>query len=143
MAVAGGVNILTNSDVFAGLTSGHFLLKIGSCKTWDRQVDGYCRADAVGSVVLIRLEDAEADSDNGLGVILAVTTNHSADAISITHPHAGAQADLYQQVMCRAGVDPLGVNYVELHGTGTQAGDSVEIESIINIFAPVHGQRRR
>ena len=45
--------------------------------------------------------------------------------------------------MRRAGLDPLDVNYVELHGTGTQAGDSVEIESITNIFAPVHGQRRR
>ena len=143
MAVAGGVNILTNSDAFAGLSNGHFLSKTGSCKTWDSHADGYCRADAVGSIVLKRLEDTEADNDNVLGVILAAATNHSADAISITHPHAGAQADLYQQVMRRAGLDPLDVNYVELHGTGTQAGDSVEIESITNVFAPVHGQRRR
>ena len=143
MAVAGGVNILTNSDAFAGLSNGHFLSKTGSCKTWDSQADGYCRADAVGSIVLKRLEDAEADNDNVLGVILAAATNHSADAISITHPHAGAQADLYQQVMRRAGLDPLDVNYVELHGTGTQAGDSAEIESITNTFAPIHGQRRR
>lgn len=131
MAVAGGVNTLTNSDAFAGLSSGHILSKTGSCKTWDSQADGYCRADAVGSVVLKRLKDAEADKDNVLGVILVVATNRSADAIPITHPHAGAQADLYQQVMCRAGVDPLDVNSVELHGTGTQAGDSVEIGSVM------------
>ena len=90
MAVAGGVNILTNSDAFAGLSNGHFLSKTGSCKTWDSQADGYCRADAIGSIVLKRLEDAEADNDNVLGVILAAATDHSADAISITHPHVGA-----------------------------------------------------
>ena len=143
MAVAGGVNILINPDTFAGLSSGHFLSKTGSCKTWNSQADDYCRADAVGSVVLKKLEDAEADNDNFLGVMLAAATNHSADAFSITNPRAGAQADLYQQFMRRAGLDPLDVNYVELHGTGTQAGNSVEIESNTNIFAPVHGQRRR
>ena len=143
MAVAGGMNILTNSDAFAGLSSGHFLSKTGGCKTWDSQADGYCRADGVGSIVLKRLEDAEADNDNILGVIVAAATNHSAQAISITHPHAGAQAELYQQVMRRGGLDPRDVSYVELHGTGTQAGDSVEIESITNVFAPMVGQRRR
>ena len=44
--------------------------------------------------------------------------------------------------MRRVGLDPLDVNYMELHGTGTQAGDSVEIKSITNIFAPVHGPIR-
>ncbi|MCJ1307459.1 hypothetical protein MMC25_001105 [Agyrium rufum] len=141
MVVAGGLNILTNSDAFAGLSYGHFLSKTGSCKTWDSEADGYCRADGVGSIVLKRLEDAEADNDNILGVVLAAATNHSADAVSITHPHAGAQADLYTQVVNRAGVDPNDVSFVELHGTGTQAGDSVEMKSITSVFAPLTKRR--
>ena len=44
MAVAGGTNILTNSDAFAGLGNGHFLSKTpNACKTWDAEADGYCR----------------------------------------------------------------------------------------------------
>jgi acyl transferase domain-containing protein len=140
--VAGGMNVLTNSDVFAGLSHGHFLSKTpNACKTWDCDADGYCRADGIGSIVLKRLEDAEADNDNILGVILAAATNHSADAVSITHPHAGAQSYLYRQVMSRAGVDPLDVSFVEMHGTGTQAGDSVEIKSITDVFAPITKRR--
>ena len=92
------------------------MLKTGSCKTRDNRADGFCRADAVGSIILRRLEDAEADNDNVLGVILAVATNHSAVAIAITQTRAGAEADLYQQVMCRAGFDSLDMNYVKLHG---------------------------
>nr|AGI60157.1 type I polyketide synthase PKS5 [Dolichousnea longissima] len=139
---SGGMNILTNSDAFAGLSNGHFLSKTpNACKTWDSEADGYCRADGIGSIVMKRLEDAEADNDNILGVILATATNHSAEAISITHPHAGAQSYLYRQVMSRAGVDPLDVNFVEMHGTGTQAGDSVEIQSISDVFAPITKRR--
>jgi acyl transferase domain-containing protein len=136
------MNVLTNSDAFAGLSHGHFLSKTpNACKTWDSEADGYCRADGIGSIVMKRLEDAEADNDNILGVILGAGTNHSAEAISITHPHAGAQAFLLRQVLGNAGVDPLDVSFVEMHGTGTQAGDLVEIESVSNVFAPATKRR--
>ncbi|KAL3470932.1 hypothetical protein BJX99DRAFT_267158 [Aspergillus californicus] len=142
MVVAGGMNVLTNSDAFAGLSNGHFLSKTpGACKTWDVNADGYCRADGMGSIVMKRLEDAEADNDNILGIICAAATNHSAEAISITHPHAGAQAYLSRQVMNSAGIDPLDVSFIEMHGTGTQAGDSVEITSITDVFAPITKRR--
>jgi monodictyphenone polyketide synthase len=144
MAVAGGMNVLTNSDCFAGLGQGHFLTKTpNACKTWDCNADGYCRADGVASVVLKRLEDAEADNDNILGVILAAGTNHSAEAVSITYPHAGHQADLTRQILSQAGVVPLDVTYVEMHGTGTQAGDAQEMQSVTEVFAPNSGNRRR
>lgn len=113
MALTGGLNIITNSDVYAGLSNGHFLSPTGNCKTWDETADGYCRADGVGSVVLKRLEDAEADNDNILGVVLSAATDHSAEAVSITHPHDAAQSFLYRQVVRRAGIDPLSVSYVE------------------------------
>ncbi|KAG8169429.1 hypothetical protein KVR01_000174 [Diaporthe batatas] len=142
MAVAGGMNVLTNSDAFCGLSQGHFLSKTpGACKTWDVNADGYCRADAVASIVLKRLEDAEADNDNILGVISGAGTNHSAEAVSITHPHAGHQAHLGKLVLGRAAIDPLQVGFVEMHGTGTQAGDFEEIQSVSDVFAP-RGRRR-
>lgn len=144
MAVAGGMNVLTNSDAFAGLSNGHFLSKTpNACRTWDSEADGYCRADGVASVVLKRLEDAEADNDNILGVILAAGTNHSAEAVSITHPHAGHQAYLTKSILEAAAIDPLDVSYVEMHGTGTQAGDGQEIQSVAEVFAPLNGTRRR
>ena len=141
-AVTGGVNILTAPDIFAGLSKGQFLSKTGSCKTWDIAADGYCRADGVGSIVLKREEDALADKDNILGIIAASGTNHSADAISITHPHAGNQAYLYESVLHEAGVDPLDVSYVEMHGTGTQAGDMHEMKSVTTVFAPMGSNSR-
>nr|BAD22832.1 polyketide synthase [Bipolaris oryzae] len=140
-ACAGGLNVLTNPDIFSGLSKGQFLSKTGSCKTYDNDADGYCRGDGCGSVVLKRYEDAIADKDNILGCILGAATNHSAEAVSITHPHAGAQEYLYNKVLSNAGVDAHEISYVEMHGTGTQAGDGIEMTSVTNAFAPRHRQR--
>lgn len=74
-------------------------------------------------------------------MILGTATNHSADAISITHPHGGTQEILYRTILNKAGIDPLDIDYVEMHGTGTQAGDGTEMLSVTNVFAPADRKR--
>ena len=134
-AVAGGANILTGSDMFAGLSRGGFLSRTGSCKTFDDGADGYCRADGAGSIVMKRLDDAIADGDNIQAILRSAATNHSAQAVSITHPHAPTQENLFHQVLRDADVGPEEIGYVEMHGTGTQAGDSTELASVTNVLA--------
>ena len=135
-AVAGGLNVMTSPDLFSGLSRAQFLSKTGSCKTFDDAADGFCRGDGVATVILKRLEDAEADNDPILGVILGTATNHSSDAVSITQPHAPTQESLYRKILGKASVDARDISYVEMHGTGTQAGDGAEMRSISNVFAP-------
>ncbi|KAH8585456.1 hypothetical protein B0O99DRAFT_696467 [Bisporella sp. PMI_857] len=140
-AIAGGLNVMTAPDLFAGLSRAQFLSKTGSCKTFDETADGFCRGDGVGTVVLKRLEDAENDNDPILGVILGMATNHSAEAVSITQPHPETQELLYRKILKKTGVDFRDVSYVEMHGTGTQAGDGAEMKSISNVFAPRQERR--
>ena len=135
-AIAGGTNILTNPDMTAGLDKGHFLSRTGNCKTFDDSADGYCRGEGVGTVIIKRLDDAIADNDPILGVILGASTNHSAESESITRPHVGAQRDIYRRILKDSGIDPFDVSYVEMHGTGTQAGDAGEMSSVLDTFAP-------
>ncbi|KXH68541.1 hypothetical protein CSAL01_02198 [Colletotrichum salicis] len=142
-AIAGGTNVMTNPDNFAGLDRGHFLSRTGNCNTFDDGADGYCRADGVGTVVLKRLEDAETDNDPILGVIVGAYTNHSAEAVSITRPHAGAQEYIFSKLLRESGIDPYDVSYVEMHGTGTQAGDATEMSSVLKTFAPTSGHGGR
>lgn len=147
-AIAGGLKIITDPDNFCQLGKGHFLSLTCQCKVWDYKVwdeaaDGYCRADGVGNVVIKHLGDALADNDKILAIILAANTNHSADAISITHPHAPTQSRNYMKVMSQAGCSSLDVSYVEPHGTGTQAGDREEAKSVSDVFAPVTPRRKK
>jgi hypothetical protein len=63
--------LLTSPDTFCGLSKGHFLSTTGQCKTFDDKADGYCRGEAVASVVVKRLSAAQADNDKILGLILS------------------------------------------------------------------------
>jgi len=134
--IVAGTNILTNPDFTAGLDRGHFLSRTGNCKTFDDTADGYCRGEGVGTVILKRLEDAVADNDPIQALILGAYTNHSAEAESITRPHVGAQKAIFSKILSDACVDPRDVSYVEMHGTGTQAGDLGEMTSVLDTFAP-------
>jgi iterative type I PKS product template protein len=134
-AVIGGLSCMTNPDIFCGLSRGQFLSKTGPCATFDQKADGYCRGDSCASVVVKRLDDALAEQDRILAVILGTATNHSADAISITHPHGPTQSILSTSILNEAGVDPHDIDYVEMHGTGTQAGDGTEMKSVTDVFA--------
>jgi naphtho-gamma-pyrone polyketide synthase len=140
-AIAGGTNVLTNPDNHAGLDRGHFLSRTGNCNTFDDGADGYCRADGVGTVVLKRLEDAIADNDPIQAVIAGAYTNHSAEAVSMTRPHAGAQAFIFDKLLNEANIHPHDVSYIEMHGTGTQAGDAVEMQSVLDTFAFDYGRK--
>jgi iterative type I PKS product template protein len=142
-AITGGTNILTNPDFTAGLDRGYFLSRTGNCKTFDDAADGYCRGEGVGTVILKRLEDAVADKDPILGLILGAYTNHSAEAESITRPHSGAQRAMFNKILnsSQDAVDPSSVSYIEMHGTGTQAGDASEMQSVLETFAPSVGVR--
>ena len=134
-AMAGGVNIITSPDMYLGLYRAHFLSPSGQCKSFDAQADGYSRAEGCGIFVLKKLSDAIRENDRIHGVIRGIDVNQSGNAHSITHPHAGTQADLFRKVLKRSRVEPESINVVEAHGTGTQAGDFSEISSLHSVFA--------
>ncbi|KAL4816998.1 putative sterigmatocystin biosynthesis polyketide synthase [Aspergillus spinulosporus] len=135
-AVAGGTNMIFTPDGHTGLDKGFFLSRTGNCKAFDDAADGYCRAEGVGTVFIKRLEDALADNDPILGTILDIKTNHSAMSDSMTRPFKPAQIDNMSAVLSTAGISPLDLSYIEMHGTGTQVGDAVEMESVLSLFAP-------
>ncbi|KAL4819954.1 hypothetical protein BDW67DRAFT_154387 [Aspergillus spinulosporus] len=141
-AVVGGGTLLTAPEWFAGLSQGGFLSPTGACKTYSDSADGYCRGEGVGVVILKRLADAVRSKDNVIAVIAGASRNCNAGAGSITYPGEKAQGALYRRVMRQAAVRPEQVDVVEMHGTGTQAGDRVETHAVQSVFAPSNGAQR-
>lgn len=135
-AIAGGSNIIATPFWQSALSKGGFLSPTGRCKTFQEDADGYCRGEATGVIIMKRLEDAIQDNDNIISVIRAYARNHSAETVSITRPHIQTQERLYRCVLNKAGLEPHEISYVEMHGTGTIYGDSAELESVGNVFAP-------
>ncbi|KFY18969.1 hypothetical protein V491_04641, partial [Pseudogymnoascus sp. VKM F-3775] len=67
----------------------------------------------------------------------------NAGAGSITYPGEDAQVALYRRVLRQAAVRPQDVSAIEMHGTGTQAGDKVEMTAVKRVFASPDAPRRQ
>lgn len=93
--------------------------------------------------MLKRMADAVRSKDNILAVVAGAARNCNAGAASITYPGEQAQAALYRRVLRQAAVRPQDVSAIEMHGTGTQAGDKVEMHAVQSVFAPHAGPRRQ
>ncbi|KAI1676155.1 Thiolase protein [Pyrenophora tritici-repentis] len=136
MAIVGGGNLLNTPEWYQGLGKGGFLSATGACKTFAESADGYCRGEAVGVVVLKRQEDALRAKDNILASITSASRNANArTSASLTAPSQKAQEVLYGHVLRETGICPSEVDYVEMHGTGTQLGDSIEMAAVANVLA--------
>jgi acyl transferase domain-containing protein len=133
-ALAGGGSILVSPNTFAGLSRSGMISDNGGCRTYHDDADGYVRGEGIGVVVLKRLEDAYADNDNILGVIRGSARTYTSTSISITHPSAESQSRIYEEILRQTGVVPNEIAYVEMHGSGTQAGDFEEMTSVINVM---------
>ncbi|MFD3825910.1 type I polyketide synthase, partial [Streptomyces sp. NPDC058625] len=128
-AVAAGINLSLLAE--ASLVSVRWggLSPDGRCYTFDARANGYVRGEGGGAVLLKPLDRALADGDHVYGVLLGSAVNNGWGA-SLTLPSADAQADVVRAACAQAQVAPDEVQYVELHGTGTPAGDPVEASAL-------------
>ncbi|KXH57052.1 RADS2 nonreducing polyketide synthase [Colletotrichum nymphaeae SA-01] len=142
MALAGGGSMMYTPVPFSGLSRSGMISSTDGCRTFHDDADGYARGEGIGVVVLKRLEDALSDNDNILGVIRGSARTYSTTTTSITHPSHESQQRVYKRVLAQSSLDPSEIAYVEMHGTGTQAGDFEEMTSVIKVMAPP-GSRSR
>ncbi|KAI0888173.1 putative polyketide synthase [Annulohypoxylon maeteangense] len=129
-ALVGGVNVITSPDMYLGLDRAHFLSPTGQCKAFDASADGYCRSEGCGIFIVKKMRDALAEGDRIHAVIKGIELNQSGNAHSITHPHSPTQEQLFRQLLGKTKIHPHQLSVVETHGTGTQAGDPNELESL-------------
>ncbi|GIJ86782.1 polyketide synthase [Aspergillus pseudoviridinutans] len=135
MSIVGGANLTLNPDMFKALGSAGFLSADGKSYAFDSRASGYGRGEGVGTLVIKRLKDALASGDPIRAVIRESFLNQDGKTETITTPSLEAQEALIWACYRKAGLDPRDTQYFEAHGTGTQAGDTVEPRAIATIFA--------
>jgi acyl transferase domain-containing protein len=136
LAVAGGVNIHSNPMKYVNL-SAIGLLSSDTEKRAFCDGDGYLPAEAVGAVLLKSLDDALADGDNVMAVILSTVSNHNGSATSYMVPNINSQAQLIESNIDKAGIDPNSIGYIETSATGGMLGDAIEISALNKVFGKI------
>lgn len=113
-----------------------FLSPGGRCHTFDETANGYARGEGIGCLILKPLADAIRDGDMIRAVIRGSGSNQDGRTPGITLPSGTLQEVLIQDVYNAAGLNPLETEFIETHGTGTQAGDPIETGALSEIFGP-------
>jgi acyl transferase domain-containing protein len=127
VALAGGVNLLLTADRFRAMKGAGMLSPDGSCRVFDARVNGIVRGEGVGALLLKPLRQAIADGDSVYAVIKGSAANHSGRTASLLASNPVAQLEVISQAFLRAEVDAATVSYAEAQGSGTEAGDALEV----------------
>ena len=134
LALAAGVNLILSPLSMLRARGIGALSPEGRAYVFDARANGFVRGEGGAVAVLKRLDEAIADGDRIHGVIRGSAVSTGTGASGITAPSAAAQERVIRAALARAGMDPGEVGYVELHGTGTPAGDPVEAEALGQVY---------
>ncbi|MCJ1283861.1 hypothetical protein MMC26_003192 [Xylographa opegraphella] len=116
------------------LSDLNFLSPDSKCYSFDHRANGYARGEGFGIVLLKPLSDALRDGNTIRAVIRASGSNQDARTPGITQPSSRAQEALIRDTYRAAGLDLATTRFFEAHGTGTPAGDPIEVSAIATAF---------
>ena len=127
-AVVGGVDTLCRMTLqgFASLE----LLSRGPCRPCAADRDGISIGEAAAFVLLERADAAPPGSVLLLGAGASSDGHH----MSSPQPDGLGAVGAMRAALDAAGLRPGGVDYVNLHGTGTRANDAMEDRAVAHLF---------
>ena len=131
VALVGAANLILHPYISIGYSRSGMLSPAARCRFGAPAPDGYVRSEGVAMLVLKPLENALHDNDPIHVVIRgSAVSSDGRGSGNLVAPSEEAQADMLRYVYGRAGLAPKEVAYMEAHGTGTAAGDGVELRSM-------------
>ncbi len=128
-AIVGGVDSLCLTTLY-----GFNSLELTSdepCRPYDAARKGISIGEGAAYVLLERLPD-NLDSD----AVLLLGTGESSDAYHMSSPHPEGRGARQAMVaaLAAAGLQPSGVDYINLHGTATHNNDAAEGRAVAALF---------
>ncbi|NOQ23838.1 MAG: SDR family NAD(P)-dependent oxidoreductase [Bacteroidales bacterium] len=135
IAIAGGVRLFEHVKDGYMYQPGMIHSKDGHCRAFDVNANGAVPGEGIGLVVIKKLKKALEDGDNIHAIIKGSAINNDGNRkIGYTAPSINGQVDVIKKALKRAKVDPSTISYIEGHGTGTVLGDSIEMQSLEEVF---------
>ena len=137
--LVGGAEMATSPAALGGFCAARALSTRNqepekASRPWDRDRDGFVLSDGSGIMVLEELEHARKRGARIYAELAGF--GMSGDAYHVTSPpEGGAGAALcMRNALASATLDFAAVDYINAHGTSTQAGDLAETEAIKTVF---------
>jgi acyl transferase domain-containing protein/phosphopantetheinyl transferase len=133
-AIVGGVFLTQSIPFLLVFNRLQAVSKSGMIRPMDRRADGLLMSEGAGAVVVKRLEDAVRDGDRIYAIVKGCGSSSDGKDVDVLAPAWRGQVRALQRAYADANVDPATIGYLELHGTGTAAGDLAEATTIKTFF---------
>ena len=134
MAITGGVDTFNDIFMFMCFCKTPALSKTGHARPFSADNDGTILGEGIGMIVLKRLSDAERDGDRIYACINAVGTSSDGKGKALYAPSVPGQVKALKRAYEQSGIDPHDISMIEAHGTGTGAGDKVEVDALKEVY---------
>jgi hypothetical protein len=135
--IVAGVNAFLPSALFLGFSQLGALSASGRIMSFGNDANGIVPGECVAAFLLEPLADALAADRQPLALLRGLGISSDGAEGSIFSPGKHAQINAYQRAYQE--LDPMHIDYIEAHGTGTPVGDTTELESLEAFFKPYRG----
>ncbi len=137
--LAGGVESTITAFVVNGYASMGVLSRrndnpAGACRPFDKDRDGFVIGEGAGVLVLETLDHANARGAEPVAELAGFGMTCDAFSIALPEPDGKYAADAMRLALDDAHLNPDQVQYVNAHGTSTQANDRTESRAIAAVF---------
>ncbi|MDT0448439.1 SDR family NAD(P)-dependent oxidoreductase [Streptomyces hesseae] len=136
LMITGGCDADNSIVSFMCFSKTPALSPSGRVRPFDAGADGTLIGEGVGMLALRRLADAERDGQRIYAVLRGLGGSSDGRGTSIYAPCGDGQLAALRRAYRDADCPPRSVGLIEAHGTGTPAGDEVELAALNRLMAP-------